>query len=126
LVGKERLSPQQYVQAIEEHIATKKTKREKLKSKTIQAWTLAQKHYKNCTEDNTELFNEIYKYAIYDTWQTESRLFWRAKKAKPLTAESISKTMLTDHIIFNIYYQLANPIPWGEIWPQPRIRQASN
>ena len=122
LIGKEHLSLKDYVTSIEEHIKQMKSKKEKKDNKAIQvAWTLANKYYDSCREDNLDLFNEIHQSLIHHAWYPGIQLFSKlGKKKNLLTLAQIKEKLASDKIIFSIYYQLAFPIPLGEIWPEAR------
>jgi len=109
LQDKEALGPEEYLAAIERECHNPYSYKE------IQAWELAKKYYTHCSETNVELFNAIYQCIIKNSWYTGVRYFRDPGKIKKFTLEEINRTDC--HVINNIYYELAYPIPFGELIP---------
>lgn len=120
LLGHEGLQPREYIDAIEQHCRQLQSHKEKRYSKVLQAWRLAEKHYENCSEENMHLFNAIYVHAVQNTWYLDSRFFTGSPKVEILTLEEVKEKQLSDKVIWQISYQLANPTALGDAFPTPR------
>ena len=72
-------------------------------SRTAKAWELTQKHYWNCSEDNTILFNEIYKYVCKNKTFFGCKFFSSFANPDNLSEERIKNPdYYQDRMVYNI------------------------
>lgn len=117
LQGHEDLQVDQYIEEIEKHCCQLTNNKQRKYSAVWQAWQLAKKYYHDCSASNDELFNDIYQSVIQQTTHLGKRFFLGTPKVEVLTREKINQKKLSDALIWNIYYQLAYPVPQDEVFP---------
>lgn len=101
LEGKEILPAHELANLIEQHYF------EKPKSRTAKAWLLAIKHHQNCTAENLDLFNAIYKHASDCTHYMGMTFFKAAaKEVKFTTNDILERSHINNHMGWKILIEL--------------------